>query len=212
MKKIIMVIGLMLFFVSGLFAQAGETYYYKYVETVDTDTGMRSKGNSRLDKLSDYGGKGVYITFTKNSCYLSNSDGIVVETPELVDGVSSFEEWRYPNDQDSIVYSYYGEKNNMYVFRWDIPSPPPEPTSFNDFAAWNRVTNHFEKYRYNSGYVSIHFSKDYKKFNKINAYNYASTSEEREAIIKKGIKVLNITVYEKANPPKKGGDTPDFLY
>jgi len=134
MKKIIMLIGLMLFFVSGLFAQAGETYYYKYVETVDKETGVRKKNNN----------DGIYYTFTKNACYQSDEKGIAKDN------------YAY------YIFYYRGEKNNLYVF-----------SSSN-------------------GLFYIYFSKDYKRLNE--DYTYF------------------VCVYEKADPPKKGRDTPDSLY
>jgi len=69
MKKTVFVIGLLLAVVCGVFAQvsvAGKTYYYKYVETVNTVTGVKTNRNNNA----------IYITFTSNGCYESNEKGI----------------------------------------------------------------------------------------------------------------------------------------
>jgi len=91
MKKILMAVGLMLVLVSGVFAQAGKTNFYQYVETVDADTGVREK-----QKMGN-----VYFTFTNNSCYVSDERGI-------------------KNDNNGVMgagpYVYQGEQNNMYVY------------------------------------------------------------------------------------------------
>jgi len=89
MKKMVMIIGLMLVLVTGVFAQvtiAGKTYYYRYVETVNPNNGVRSKE----------GDKGMYITFTGNSCYISDEKGI--------------------KTKDGYVCIYQGEQNNLLVF------------------------------------------------------------------------------------------------
>ena len=82
-----MAIGLMLVLVSGVFAQAGQTYYYRYVETVDKSTGVRSRDPERTN---------LYITFTRNSCYNSNEKGVI--------------------NPNAAICAYQGEKNNLYVY------------------------------------------------------------------------------------------------
>ncbi|MDR1574798.1 MAG: YdgA family protein, partial [Treponema sp.] len=99
MKKSVMAIGLIVLAVSGVFAQvsvAGQTYYYRYVETVNTDTGVRSK-NSRIVYSVEF----FYITFTRNSCYLSDEKGIQVS-----------------DVFNNRIFSYREERENMYVFTW----------------------------------------------------------------------------------------------
>jgi len=93
MKKFLMAVGLMLVLSSAVFAQAGKTNYYRYVETVNTETGVRSKGRDH----------GMYITFTRNSCYESDEKGV---RTKLSDG------------SPSQVYTYEGEHNNLHVYRY----------------------------------------------------------------------------------------------
>jgi len=90
-----MAIGLVLLVAAVVYAQvsvAGQTFYYRYVETVNPDTGARSESNKK--------GKGAYITFTENSCYESDDKGIASKYPLIS---------AYP-----LIYQ--GEQNNLYVF------------------------------------------------------------------------------------------------
>jgi len=123
MKKIFLLIGLVLVVVSGVFAQvsvAGQTYYYRYVETVDPATGIRKEDNILK-------GGGTYITFTMNSCYTSDERGIskfaklyIVQSPFL----------------------YQGEQNNLYVFMWQNSSGT---TNFMRFSKdYKRMNYYFE--------------------------------------------------------------------
>ncbi|MCL1958942.1 MAG: hypothetical protein FWF68_05020 [Spirochaetes bacterium] len=93
MKKFLMTVGLMLVLSAGVFAQAGKTNYYRYVETVDTETGVRSKG----------GDHGIYITFTRNSCYDSDEKGVQTKNRQT---------------DTNIVFAYQGEQNNLYVYKY----------------------------------------------------------------------------------------------
>jgi hypothetical protein len=99
MKKTMMAIGLVVL-AAALYAQvsvAGQTLHYSYVFTVDSETEVRSiypMGYRLLDNGSDYA-KNDYITFTRNACYQSDSNGI-----------------QYGRD----TYTYQGEQNNMLVF------------------------------------------------------------------------------------------------
>jgi hypothetical protein len=99
MKKTVMVIGLLLAIVCGIFAQvsvAGQTLYYKYVYTVDTETEAKSIVG---------GVKDAYITFTRNSCYFSDEKGII--TPIFV----FLDSWAW-----EITHIFQGEQNNSFVF------------------------------------------------------------------------------------------------
>jgi hypothetical protein len=92
MKKLLMVIGLAVVLAPCVFAQAGKTNYYKYIETVNTETGVRSNDNR----------KGIYITFTRNSCYESDDKGIQAKIA----------------GSPVPVYIYEGEQNNLLVFKY----------------------------------------------------------------------------------------------
>jgi hypothetical protein len=99
MKKCAIAIALVLLAAAGVFAQvsvAGQTYYYKYVETVDPETGMRKKVD----------GEDMYITFTKNSCYTSNEKGVAKAYYVLNDALPIH----------AVIYQ--GEENNLFVFMY----------------------------------------------------------------------------------------------
>jgi hypothetical protein len=112
MKKAVMVIGLLLAIVCGVFSQisaAGQTLYYQYLYSIDSETEVRTIERSPPPYFKDEQGtenKG-FITFTRNSCYASNAQGIF--------------------KGGSTNLAYQGEQNNMLVFyvaKWI--------TSFND--------------------------------------------------------------------------------
>jgi len=108
MNKFTIAIALVLLAVSGAFAQvsvAGQTYYYKYVETVDTSTGMRSKD---LFYGPGWGHKQeaeLYLAFTNNACYGSDEKGTY----------KSYWGFSLGNGSEKIL-KYQGEQNNMCVF------------------------------------------------------------------------------------------------
>jgi hypothetical protein len=99
MKRTLMTVGLMFVLAAGVFAQAGKTNYYKYVETVNPNTGVRSNENLG----------GIYITFTNNSCYESDEKGIQIKK---FDGS--------PGD----VHTYLGEQDNLYVYEYRLKQDP----------------------------------------------------------------------------------------
>jgi len=146
MKKTLMLIGLIFVLAAGVFAQVtveGKTYYYKYVESVDPKTGVKSNKKS----------PNIYITFTKNSCYESDEKGIL--KTYKVDGQP------YP------VYTYQGEQDNHYVFEWIqekrvVTSPSGSTIDVGAiFDSINGTTNNYFKFI---------FSKDYKRINKSTSY------------------------------------------
>jgi hypothetical protein len=101
MKKAVMLIGLLVAVVCGVFAQvsvAGQTLYYKYLYTVDSETEARNfdpESSFFISTTLKKNGDG-YITFTRNSCYQSDEKGIAIFS--------------------SVVYAYQGERNNMLIF------------------------------------------------------------------------------------------------
>ena len=119
----------MFVFVLGAFAQ---TYYYQYVESVD-ENGVRSKKDV----------KGVYITITKNSCYVSDEKGI-----------KSTQEPSYSSNLGKDNYAYKGEQNNLLVFSYQY---------------WGgssvRIVNGSWVFGEPQGDYYIYFSKDYKRIN-----------------------------------------------
>jgi hypothetical protein len=106
MKKTVMVIGLLLAIVCGVFAQvsvAGQTLYYQYLYSIDSETEVRTIEASPPPYFSEPPpsyktiNKG-FITFTRNSCYESNAQGI---------------------STGGYTHAYQGEQNNMLVFYVD---------------------------------------------------------------------------------------------
>jgi hypothetical protein len=85
MKRFVMAVVLIVAVVSGVFAQAGKTNCYAYVETVTKEGGRKKTRDTNY----------MYITFTNNSCYVSDEKG---------------------NNQKEFVLSYRGEQNNVYVY------------------------------------------------------------------------------------------------
>jgi hypothetical protein len=184
MKKIVMFIGLLAIAVSTVFGQVsveGKTYYYKYVETVDSDTGVRSKGSD----------KGMYITFTRNSCYESDEKGI---------------------KKGSRVYNYQKEENNRFTFLYRdlqygqltvhsttyVYGPygmMPKPTS----DTTKVVTRDYRQF--------LSFSKDYKKIS-ISVY-WGKT--ETSGLISFGVDITTpgkaaywekgVEIWEQSAPP-----------
>jgi hypothetical protein len=113
MKKTILIIGLVLLAASGAFAQvsvAGQTFYYKYLYTVDSDTEVRSTGGNTMwgDRpMPD----AIYITFTRNSCYTSDETGISKTYYNISSIVIS---------GANETFIYQGEQNNMFVFMYNV--------------------------------------------------------------------------------------------
>jgi hypothetical protein len=104
MKKTMIAIGLVVV-AAALYAQtvpadlAGKTFYYKYQFTVNPRTEVRSISNVII--LTGLSGDSTYITFTRNACYRSDSNGIQITA----------------NDGGGMgTYTYQGEQNNMLVF------------------------------------------------------------------------------------------------
>jgi hypothetical protein len=175
MKKILMLIGLVLFTISGVFAQvsvAGQTYYYKYVETVEPDTGVRRKHESDYiytDNLRE----SFYLTFTQNSCYVSDDKGIKkpINGRFTFPGGGGTGTWT----QDG-PYIYQREQNNLLVF----------------MCKSSNVFNSFGTTTYTSFQSYLYFSKDLKK---INSRVYAEGTK----------KWGDIDVFERVDPPQQGG-------
>ncbi|MCL2806529.1 MAG: hypothetical protein FWD26_11390 [Treponema sp.] len=94
MKKFSIGIILMFVLVSGVFAQAGQTIYYRHVLMVDSKTGVRR------DVAIN---QGMYITFTRNSCYVSNEKGSQISNP---------------HGSGTHACTYQGEQNNFHVFTY----------------------------------------------------------------------------------------------
>jgi len=104
MKKFAIAIALVLLAVSGAFAQvsvAGKTLYYKYVYTVDTETGMRSN-DLYYGKIYKPVEAEIYLTFTRNACYASDEKGISKDSQGFSAG--------------DTPPQYQGEQNDMCVF------------------------------------------------------------------------------------------------
>jgi len=187
MKKIVMLIGLVLLAVSGVFAQvsvAGQTFYYKYVESVNPDTGMKyidkNLGDVMFNKLTNY----FYLTFTQNSCYVSDEKGIVIPAKGSWSDSGIYGTWNHDGP-----YKYQKEENNLLVFMCTVSS---RTTGFG--STINGKDQHY-----------LYFSKDYKR---INARSYDSDE---------GKWSLRIMIFERADPPQKvdpskGPEAPKQLW
>ena len=181
MKRLILS-GLILLVASGVLGQTGETWYYKYIETVDASTDVRSK-----DKTEN-----IYLTFTRNSCYESDEKGIAIK------GIY---------DNKSKIYNYQGIQNDLYVFMYHdyfdaaaeanalvksfgLPTMPPQITT-------------------NTKYY-LYFSKDYKRINKKTYYGKTDGGWYMESRKNEDWSDI-VYVFEKTDPPKKE-KAPNFLY
>jgi hypothetical protein len=141
MKKTAIAIALVLLAVSGLFAQisvAGQTYYYKYVQTVDPYTGMKSDDqniNVGWKFSSKYVPDDMYITFTGNSCYTSDDKGI----SKMYDQITPLRGHLFI--KYNTPYYYQGEHDNVLVFLA------------------------YAKEGSTAGLYYLYFTKDYKRIN-----------------------------------------------
>ena len=98
MKKTMIAAALAVLALSPVFAQvgaAGQTIYNKYQFSVDSETEARSIDISQF---------GFHITFTRNACYDSDSNGIQMPY--------------------TTASAHQGEQNNMLVF---IIKSKPKP-------------------------------------------------------------------------------------
>jgi len=100
MKKFLFLIGFVFVLATEVFAQAGQTYYYRYIETIDTSTGVRTKGSPG----GFYVKESMYITFTRNSCYESDERGIQAKN-------------RNTGALENVL-AYQGEQNNLYIYKF----------------------------------------------------------------------------------------------
>jgi hypothetical protein len=142
-KRLIVMLGLLAGIAGGLAAQAGETWYYRYVETVAADTGVRTR-------TPDYWWtKNMYVTFTRNSCYVSNDDGQQIDDATSQDfippGLSS---------GTRAVYQYQGEQNDRYAFMYHGRHSTQIGNIFNPVYAVSTNQQHY-----------WYFSKDYNRLN-----------------------------------------------
>jgi len=113
MKKTVLLIGLILVVLCGVFAQVpaelvGKTYYYEYVETVDEKTGVKRKDTSSFVIGPDDGN--TFITFTKTGCYISDKNGYQKN--------SHYESYEmYGKIFAGEVFNYQGVENNLIIFK-----------------------------------------------------------------------------------------------
>jgi hypothetical protein len=182
MKKILMLTGLLLAVVSGVFGQAnvaGKTYYYKYVNTVEDGTGVRTKDST----------KDMYITFTSNSCYESDKEGN-----------KSGKVYSYKTKENSAIQYLFHDKKvskktgytqgEMYVPGYStmfgyspgysIPMPQPYEYEETDYDVYYYLT----------------FSEDFKTLNRQEYYEKHSYSSQKNKTWDK-----NIYVYNQSSPP-----------
>lgn len=196
-----MVAVLVLLVVAGVFGQVGQTYYYVYVESVDAESGVRSKKSSMSP---------MYITFTKNACYISNKDGI----------------------KSGNEFPYQGEKNNLYTFLYRNTQKGKLTVMSYDGGinlssnVTDAITRDYHEYLY--------FSKDYKRINKRifngktdtsgtmtmpwSAYGMWVPGSDNTTPGKAASWNNNIDIYERSTPPAPpppppdGSEAPTVLY
>ena len=117
MKKAMMAIGLVVV-AAALYAQvsvAGQTFYYKYVQTVNPQTEVRSLSRE-IDARSNVSTEipeGLYITFTRNGCYPSDEKG-------LSKGYGGIDSGPYESVQGgaasaSYTFKYYNNNSNYGI-------------------------------------------------------------------------------------------------
>jgi len=91
MKKLLLTFVILFVAVSGLMAQVGQTYYYRYVEMIDTRSGKKSTF------MNDYYKEfPMILTFTKTGCYVSGKN--------------------VKKNSINEVYNYQGIDNNLNVY------------------------------------------------------------------------------------------------
>jgi len=191
MKKIFLLIGLVLLAVSGVFAQvsvAGQTFYFKYVNTVDSETGVRSFSSNIKD---------IYITFTGNSCYTSDEKGI---KKKYFDYPFDSHVNEYYEANNAYVYLYQGEQNNLFVFTWK------SSYKYSNCYEEQLTTLYFSK-DYKRMNVRIYYTTDY-------AGDWFIT---KKAFDEKKRDNNNVFVFERADPPQKvdpskGPEAPKQLW
>jgi hypothetical protein len=182
MKKTVLLVGLVLLAVSGAFAQmskvAGKTYYYKYVETIDPATEMRSTNRNYWPAYSsDQVPTGFYLTFTSNGCYTSDEKGLDKSYSGITVSITFNRNSPYSVYQTKRAISVSSEGSTesvSYVFR-----------------------AYYEKGYKITAYLS--FSADFKRVN----FNASFLSESGGENYNK-----NVFIYEQASPPRPGQSGP----
>ena len=161
MKKMMIAIGLVVV-AAALYAQqvpsdlAGKTYYYRYVQTVDPRTEVRSLNRLIWARGTDQTPTEVYLTFTRDGCFTSDEKGVSKYT--------SYIGFTQPGTSNTFIpYSYQGEQNNMLVFRIYYNN-----TSYGVGGIYTR-------------YLS--FSKDYKRMNFSASHVSVNTGDDGEFIV-----------------------------
>jgi hypothetical protein len=194
MKKTAILAGLLFAVMSGVFGQvsaAGQTYYYKYVESVSNSTGVRKKETDCPN---------IYITFTKTGCYNSDNKGHEKEYGPSYDFYNYH--WNHKN-----LYLYPGEKNNLFVFMYHYQNSVV--TRFNGLRPPDYALSRNEQFYY-------YFSKDYKRLNMRIYYMEYPSHTSSLGITSKGRSEPywdnSIYVYERADPPRGPEDGPDVFY
>lgn len=155
MKKAVLLFVLCLSFATTVKAQ---TWWYKYLYTVDKQTGMKKNPGN--------GSGGMYITFTneKRHCYQSNKDGTLWK-PENNLYASAY-------DDQVSVYNFVGTQNNMHVYR----QTSIRMTYMGNVGGWGTYTfsTDFSRLNYNTTITSS-FA------NEVRVYERSSPEERRIA-------------------------------
>ena len=153
MKRIILI---SVFASIALACAFGQTRYYEHTETVDAN-GVRTKGS----------GRGMYITFTSNSCYRSDKDG----HGEKIHLLSH--DYMNPPWVAVHIYQYKGKQNDWHEFVFDLlklcENESKQAPSYMGIAIGSSrysqcmavVNQHLKNYRYHYYY----FNSDYSRMN-----------------------------------------------
>ena len=184
MKKFLITVGLMLALVSGVFAQ---TYYYKYVETVNAETGARSKGSPEYETM--------YITFPNpiKSCYFSDEKGIQAKS-------GTFGE---------KIFKYMGEQNNLFTFLYNEISTVSGMMQANPNFATGTWSFDTPTYVSDKKDYYLYFSKDLKR---INYRIYYPTFNSEKGSRSTAYWDNMILIYERTEPPRSPDKGPSTFY
>jgi hypothetical protein len=158
MKKTVVVIGLLLAIVCGIFAQvsvAGQTLYYKYVYTVDTETEAKSIAGDVQD---------TYITFTRNSCYSSDEKGIIKH-------ITFLDSWGW-----DITHIFQGEQNNSFVFMAQTKNAVRYYTGYFYFSKDYKRMNYRTESHLNNGFFDVSHKGD---LNAIHVYEQTTPPQPK---------------------------------
>lgn len=136
MKKLLLTLSaLLLISCAGSFAQ---TYTYKYLFTVNSETGVKSKSYGDSYR--------VYVTFTKNKSFCYESDQNGVKKSDLISRGEGYNEFHYVSGANGILSYKSTETYYTIYFGKKIPVGQPIITYMNfstDYERLNWIVGRF---------------------------------------------------------------------